>query len=165
MRRNASSSPDSAEPGEPEAYAITQAQAAHSEGVDSRMRRYLLQMAIRVVCIVLAVLVDGWVRWAAVAGAMVLPWVAVVLANGSDRAEVRDVSFYTDPEPAALPSPPEETQSATDGTAPHPDDASEFPEEAASSDGPAGARQEEDVIEGEFTEGPARGGRGGQSWT
>lgn len=71
-----------------------------SEDVAHRMRRYLLQMSIRVVCFVGAVLVDHWTRWLLLAGAVVLPYVAVVLANaGRERG--------TDPgtllEPRALP--------------------------------------------------------------
>lgn len=131
---------------EPEAYSITGAQAPHSQGVETRMRRYALKMALRLVCIILALVTDGWIRWTCVGAAMVLPWVAVVLANGSDRAEVRDVSAYTDPAPRPLPAP---------------DHAS---------------TPREDVIEGEFREGPGasptRGPGGdephpgeGRSWT
>jgi hypothetical protein len=38
-------------------------------------------MAIRTVCVVLAVVVDGWLRWIFIAGAVVLPYVAVLMAN------------------------------------------------------------------------------------
>ncbi len=46
-----------------------------------RMNRYLIAMAIRLVCIGLCFVVQGW--WLAVfaAGAVVLPYLAVVLAN------------------------------------------------------------------------------------
>ncbi len=46
-----------------------------------RMRRYLIAMAIRLVCIGLCFVVEGW--WLAVfaLGAVVLPYFAVVLAN------------------------------------------------------------------------------------
>lgn len=135
---------------EPDAYSITGAQAPHSQGVETRMRRYALKMALRLVFIVLALVTDGWIRWTCVAAAMVLPWVAVVLANGSDRAEVRDVSAYTDPAPRPLPSPDPAGQGAH--------------------------TPKEDVIEGEFREGrgasPTRGRGGdephpgeGRSWT
>lgn len=38
-------------------------------------------MGIRVVCIVLAMFVEGWLMWLAFAGAIFLPYFAVVLAN------------------------------------------------------------------------------------
>ncbi|WP_129787255.1 DUF3099 domain-containing protein [Promicromonospora panici] len=75
----------------PEPLAVDQAR---------RTRSYLIQMSIRVVCIVGAVLVDGWIRWALVAAAVVLPYSAVLIANaGRDRAE-HDTSPMT---PAAAP--------------------------------------------------------------
>ena len=45
------------------------------------MIKYTLAMGIRVVCIVLAMLVEGWLMWLAFAGAIFLPYFAVVLAN------------------------------------------------------------------------------------
>ncbi len=45
------------------------------------MKRYLISMGIRTVCVVLAVIVDGPLRWLFVAGAVLLPYVAVVMAN------------------------------------------------------------------------------------
>jgi hypothetical protein len=45
------------------------------------MLKYTLAMGIRVVCIVLAMFVDGWLMWLAFAGAIFLPYFAVVLAN------------------------------------------------------------------------------------
>ncbi len=45
------------------------------------MRRYLIAMGLRVVCFVLAIVTSGWVRWTLVVAAVVLPYIAVVLAN------------------------------------------------------------------------------------
>ncbi|GEM_PF-526875 len=47
----------------------------------SRMRKYTIAMSIRVVCVVCMIWAEGW--WLAVcaAGAIFLPYVAVVLAN------------------------------------------------------------------------------------
>lgn len=75
-------------------YSITAAEAPHSEGLDHRMKRYAFHMALRVACLLVAVATEGWIRWTAVVGVVVLPWMAVVLANGNDRAEVRDASYY-----------------------------------------------------------------------
>ena len=44
-------------------------------------------MAIRTVCFILAIVASGWLRWALVAAAVFLPYVAVVMANaGRSRA-------------------------------------------------------------------------------
>ena len=51
--------------------------------IDHRRRRYLLSMLIRTLCFVGAVVADGWLRWVLVAGAFVLPYVAVVMANSA----------------------------------------------------------------------------------
>lgn len=53
-------------------------------------------MGLRLICFVGAVAVGpGWLRWLLVAGAVVLPWIAVVAANAtlsrSDGFELDDV--------------------------------------------------------------------------
>ena len=48
----------------------------------SRMIKYTIAMTIRVVCIVLAMVVQGWLMWVCFAGAILLPYFAVVIANG-----------------------------------------------------------------------------------
>lgn len=60
---------------------ITTAPRAHSDDLDRRINRYLFSMLIRTVCVVLVVVVDSPVRWVFAAGAVFLPYVAVVLAN------------------------------------------------------------------------------------
>ena len=50
----------------------------------SRMIKYTVAMTIRVVCIVAALFVQGWLMWLAFAGAILLPYFAVVLANAQD---------------------------------------------------------------------------------
>jgi len=51
------------------------------------MIKYAIAMGIRMVCLILIFVVDGWFKVIPVIGAVFLPWVAVVIANGSDRAE------------------------------------------------------------------------------
>lgn len=63
------------------AVSITSAAPSLTEDLDHRTRRYLLQMAIRVVCFVGAVLLDHWTRWLLLLGAVVLPYIAVLGAN------------------------------------------------------------------------------------
>ena len=50
-------------------------------------------MGIRTLCFIGAVVVgDGWLRWVLVAGAFILPYVAVVMANSaSPRVEGADL--------------------------------------------------------------------------
>jgi predicted tellurium resistance membrane protein TerC len=57
------------------------------------MRKYALAMGIRLVCLILVFVVDGWFKLVMVAGAVFLPWIAVVIANGSDKAEVHSDSL------------------------------------------------------------------------
>jgi Protein of unknown function (DUF3099) len=45
------------------------------------MTRYLIAMGIRMVCIVLCFFVQGWWLVLPIAGAIILPYIAVVLAN------------------------------------------------------------------------------------
>ncbi|WP_242702013.1 DUF3099 domain-containing protein [Arthrobacter cavernae] len=73
---------------DPEVHSITDAAAAHSDDMRDRMIKYAVAMGIRMVCIILIFVVDGWFKIIAVAGAVFLPWIAVVIANGSDKAEV-----------------------------------------------------------------------------
>ena len=47
----------------------------------ARMVKYLIAMTIRVICIVLAIFVEGLLMWLCFAGAIFLPYFAVVIAN------------------------------------------------------------------------------------
>ena len=47
--------------------------------------KYLISQVIRVVCIILAVFVQGWMMWVFFAGAIFLPYFAVVLANAQGQ--------------------------------------------------------------------------------
>src|SRR5690606_4220163 len=80
-----------------DAVRITTAPQSRAEELAARQRRYLISMAIRIVCFVAAWAVGpGWLRWVFVAGAVFLPYVAVVLANAGDQ---RDERFTLDPPP------------------------------------------------------------------
>lgn len=89
----------------PEPLAVEQAR---------RMRSYLIQMGIRVVCIALAAAVPSWpLRWACIAAAVVLPYTAVLIANaGRDRRTTGPVTL----DPRALPAAPHD-DAAPGGTA------------------------------------------------
>lgn len=66
---------------------ITSARRALHEDVDQRTHRYLVSMGIRTACLVLAVVVEGPLRWVFLAGAIFLPYVAVVFANAGREPE------------------------------------------------------------------------------
>ena len=82
-----------AESGDTEVHSITDAAAAHSDEMRQRMIKYAVAMGIRMVCLVLIFVVDGWFKLIPVLGAVFLPWVAVVIANGSDKAEIHSDSL------------------------------------------------------------------------
>jgi len=71
-----------------------------------RMIKYALAMGIRMVCLILIFVVDGWFKIIAVAGAVFLPWIAVVIANGSDKAEGHSDLLLDSAPLAELESPP-----------------------------------------------------------
>jgi Flp pilus assembly protein TadB len=68
---------------------ITTASTSAGADIAQRQRRYLIAMGVRTVCFlmvaVLAVthLGPGWLPWIFVVGAVLLPYVAVVMANAS----------------------------------------------------------------------------------
>jgi hypothetical protein len=62
-------------------YRITGVRRGLSEDVRGRQRRYLISMGVRTLCFLLALVTSGWLRWAFLSGAVLLPYVAVVLAN------------------------------------------------------------------------------------
>lgn len=51
----------------------------------SRRRRYLISMTIRTLCFIGAVLTPPPWRWILVVGAVILPYIAVVMANAQRR--------------------------------------------------------------------------------
>jgi Protein of unknown function (DUF3099) len=62
-------------------HAITDAGVALSEDQAGRMKRYFISMMIRTSCFILAVILPSPYRWFALAGAALLPYIAVVVAN------------------------------------------------------------------------------------
>ncbi len=56
-----------------------------------RSRKYMWSMSIRMVCFAGALWFEGVLRWSLLLGSLVLPWVAVVLANaGRENRLERD---------------------------------------------------------------------------
>lgn len=67
---------------------ITDAAWARTKDSDMRQRRYLITMAIRTGCFIALILVPYWWRWVFLVAAALLPAVAVVLGNATDRRTI-----------------------------------------------------------------------------
>ena len=91
------------------AQSITTVSESPDDERRSRMLKYTVAMTIRVVCIVTAILVEGWLMWLAFAGAIFLPYFAVVLANAQGPksggiSRVTQVIKIVDASPGAEPT-------------------------------------------------------------
>ena len=68
------------------AHLVTEAARPRSEDIAYRERRYLIMMAFRVACFIVTIALfaagAGWVAAIPAAGALVIPYFAVVFANG-----------------------------------------------------------------------------------
>lgn len=88
-----------------EVFTITEAQRPLSVEQSGRTRRYLISMGIRTICVLGAIVVPGWPRWVLIAAAVVLPYLAVVIANaGRENDEPGDLGVSDSPL-RALPAP------------------------------------------------------------
>jgi hypothetical protein len=76
---------------------VTSAQPGRSEDLDSRIVRYAWMMSIRIVCFVLAVVTPSPWRWMFLVGAVLLPSIAVVLANARRTTKVTAADSYVAP--------------------------------------------------------------------
>lgn len=90
-------------------YQISGARKGLTEDVAGRQRRYVISMSIRTVCFIAAVFTPSPWRWILVAGALFLPYIAVVLANAgrepTSNAPVQ-AQFVPPLPPKALEPPP-----------------------------------------------------------
>ena len=64
-----------------EVHRITTAADSLRADQARRTRRYLIQMSIRLVCLIAAVFTHGILMWVLLAAAVVLPYIAVIEAN------------------------------------------------------------------------------------
>lgn len=89
-------------PDESEVFTITEAQRGLSREQVGRTRKYLISMGIRTACVIAAIIVPGWPRWVFIVGAVVLPYLAVVIANaGRENDEPGQVGVVGE-EPVVL---------------------------------------------------------------
>jgi Protein of unknown function (DUF3099) len=98
------------------AHLVTEAQRSRSADISYRERRYLIMMAIRVVCFVAAVLVfangGGWLTAIPAVGAIAIPYFAVVFANGGrEPTSTRDFRPYEPNLPAPYHPPADDSGS------------------------------------------------------
>jgi len=72
-----------------------------------RERRYLFTMGLRVLCFILAIVFfevgPRWLAAIAVAGSLILPWIAVVAANAGPRRSYDRPALYRRRPPNELP--------------------------------------------------------------
>lgn len=92
------------------AQSATSLPQAPKDDADSRFTKYAITMGIRMACFIAMVLITpyGWYTWVLGAGAIFLPYVAVIVANvGADVRRSAAVSPERMLE--AAPPPPEAT--------------------------------------------------------
>jgi len=92
------------------AQLVTEARKPRSQDIAYRERRYLIMMAFRVGCFVLTVALfaagAGWLAAISAVGALVIPYFAVVFANGGrEPSSTRGFRAY-EPNLPARYSPP-----------------------------------------------------------
>jgi hypothetical protein len=128
----------------PEVLSITDVPESHTDEMHRRMVKYSLAMGIRLACLLLFFFIDSWFRWFFVAGAVFLPWIAVIIANGgSDKSHLTHSTALLDQAPLPeLEAPAASANGTEDGdflTGVVIDDAAQPP---AAGQGPATTAQE-----------------------
>lgn len=91
---------------------MTEARPSRTDDIAYRERRYLIMMAVRVACFGAAVGLfaagAGWLAAIPVVGAIIIPYFAVVFANGGrEPASTRGFRPYEPNLPAAYSPPPD----------------------------------------------------------
>jgi len=87
---------------------ITSATEGLKRDQSDRTRTYLWSMGIRTGCFVAAIVASGWLRWVLVAGAVFLPYIAVVIANAGRESGLKQVSAFVPFLGRALPAAPKQ---------------------------------------------------------
>lgn len=94
----------------PEAHLVTEARPSLSQDISYRERRYLIMMGIRTICFVTAILMFinhlGWLTAIPAVGALVIPYFAVVLANGGREPTASRTFRQYEPNSPAIYRPP-----------------------------------------------------------
>ena len=72
---------------------ITSAQSGLTADQSARQRRYFISMMIRTACFILTVVLPSPYRWIALAGALTLPYIAVIAANAGRETIKKEAIF------------------------------------------------------------------------
>lgn len=93
-------------------YSVTSAGVSPAEDRAHRMRMYFIAMALRVLCVVSLFWVRGWWVLLVAAGAVLLPWFAVMVGNAvahnpGEAPDAPEPQQLTAPEPADTDAPAE----------------------------------------------------------
>ena len=75
---------------------ITEAEPSLDEQLSARRNKYLLMMLTRIVCLIAAAVFyqNPWLLAVFVTGAVVLPWMAVLIANDRPPKKAQKVNRY-----------------------------------------------------------------------
>ncbi len=83
-----------------EPISITSAQPSLSEDQSGRARRYFISMMVRTACFILTVILPSPYRWVALSGALLLPYVAVIVANAGRETIKKSTVFFDEDQKA-----------------------------------------------------------------
>jgi hypothetical protein len=93
-----------------QAHLVTEARPGKSADISYRERRYLIMMGIRTVCFITALLMFvnhlGWLTAIPLVGAVVIPYFAVIFANGGREPYSRGFRQYQPNLPERYVPPP-----------------------------------------------------------
>jgi Protein of unknown function (DUF3099) len=99
-------------------HLVTQARRPMSEDISYRQRRYLLMMGIRTLCFAIAVvLFVAHLRWLILipaVGAIIIPYIAVIFANGGREPDNQRGFLEHRPRRTAIGSAPDSPDSPSD---------------------------------------------------
>jgi hypothetical protein len=84
-------------------HAITNAQSGLSQDQRHRQRAYFLSMMLRTACFITAIIVHNPYRPFAIAGALILPYIAVVMANAGKEQPGKSNAFVIHAPRKSLP--------------------------------------------------------------
>jgi len=83
---------------------ITDARGAASQEQATRQRRYAITMAFRTGCFIAMIFVPGALRWVLFAGAVFLPYIAVIFANQAQQRPPGDAVGGSGGDPGDAPA-------------------------------------------------------------
>jgi Flp pilus assembly protein TadB len=105
-----------------QAHLVTEARQSRSAEIGQRERRYLVMMGVRLVCFVIAVVLvvnhAGWIAIVPAAGAIALPYFAVIVANSRRQVGTTGFRPYSPRLPERYVPPDAQASGPPDGQTP-----------------------------------------------